>query len=355
MATRRPLLRTLAAAALPAAGASQFASALFGLRVASPAVVFLATLSLLPSKSLSPPSPSPITTVVIQSRVHRRSLILVLLSLVAFSFLVDGLAYVLYAVLNGVWRPGTGLELAALLGLIAYAALAALGTYKDVNNIEIWSCKPVKAAIFIALVLDIAQVVLLVLSIQASGEYNRSLFAFLILHPDSGHICGNFKLSMCIPESIHFFIPIIRVVILIPLFFVLFSPRVVYRPAESQSETAQAESAPLVGQSTLFLQEESHEAISGGESSKYGTFAAQAQPESNAVTTCPAVSECSSHFAPPLIRISLGQVRVIVGYLVAAQSLRPSFQGSHRELTWDSICPNLMHDLVSHLSHCSTS
>lgn len=170
MATRRSLLIRIAAASLPAAAASPLASALFGLRVASPAVVFLATLSLLPSKPLSPPSPSPITPVVVQSRLPRKSLILALLSLAALSFLVDGLAYVAHAVLNGVWTPSTGVELAALLGLVAYTALAALGAYKDVNNIEIWSRKRVKVAIFVALALDIAQVVLLALSVTTRGE-----------------------------------------------------------------------------------------------------------------------------------------------------------------------------------------
>lgn len=169
MATRRSLLLSIAAASLPALGASPLASAIFGLRVSSPAVVFLTTLSLLPFKPLSPPSPSPITPVVVQSRIPRKSLILSLLSLAALSFLVDGLAYVVHAVLHGVWTHGTGIELAAPLGLIAYAALAALGAYKDVNNIEIWSRKRVKAAIFLALALDIAQVVLLALSVKRGG------------------------------------------------------------------------------------------------------------------------------------------------------------------------------------------
>ncbi|KAF8441427.1 hypothetical protein L210DRAFT_3630098 [Boletus edulis BED1] len=259
MTTRRALLVRIAAASLPAAGASPFASALFDLRVASPAVVFLATLSLLPSKPLSPPSPSPITPVVVQSRVPRRSLILSLLSLAALSFLVDGLAYVVYAVLNGVWTPGTGVELAALLGLIAYAALAALGAYKDVNSIEIWSHKRVKIAILAALALDIAQVVLLALSVKR----------------DPKHICDTSKLSECIPQYLHFFTPLLRIFFLLPLFSVLFSPRVVYHPADSQPEMAEAESAPLVGQSDV----EGNEAVSGGESSKYGTFTARGQPE----------------------------------------------------------------------------
>lgn len=192
MTARQALLVGIAAASLPAAGASPLASALFGLRVSSPAVVFLATLSLLPSKPLSPPSPSPITPVVVQSRVPRKSLILSLLSLAALSFLVDGLAYVAYAVLNGVWTPGTGVELAAFLGLVAYTALAALGAYKDVNNIEIWSRKRVKAAIFVALALDIAQVVLL--SLFASRGEHRYAFA----SPECLFSSTNLRLELCL-------------------------------------------------------------------------------------------------------------------------------------------------------------
>ncbi|KAF9222607.1 hypothetical protein BS17DRAFT_783120 [Gyrodon lividus] len=274
MTTRRKLFLNIAAASMPAAGASVAATALFGVRVSSPTVVFLATLSLLPTKPLSPPSPSPITPVVLQSRVPRRALILALLSLAAVSFLLDGLAYVAYAVLNNVWRPSTGVELASVLGLIAYAGLAALGAYKDVNNIEIWSRKRVKTAIFVALALDVTQVILLAISAKAR---------------DPGRICNSPKLSKCIPETFHFFTPLIRVLFLFPLLFALFSPRVVYVPAESHLQTTESEDAPLVRQPSLLLQEEGNGSSSGGEGNKYGTFTPQAQTESGPALSAPEV------------------------------------------------------------------
>ena len=112
----------------------------------------------------------------------------------------------------------------------------------------------------------------------------------LILIPDLSQICDTSKLSRCIPETLHFITPLLRVIFLLPLFFVLFSPRVVYLPADSHPEIAEAESAPLVGQSNILLQEEGNETVSGGESSKYGTFAAQGQPEPSTVTVRPEVS-----------------------------------------------------------------
>lgn len=136
------------------------AAVLLGARVASPAVVFLATLSLISSKRLDHQTQSPITPVVVASRVPRRTLILVFLSISAFTFLADGLAYVVSVVLNKVWPKGTGIEIASVLGLLAYAGLAALGAWKDTRDDGIWNRSRVKVAIAIALALDIVQVVL---------------------------------------------------------------------------------------------------------------------------------------------------------------------------------------------------
>ncbi|KIO04474.1 hypothetical protein M404DRAFT_550650 [Pisolithus tinctorius Marx 270] len=212
-----------------ALGAS--AAALFAVRVSSPAVVLLTTLSLLYTKPLSPPSPSPITPVVVQSRVPRSTLILVLLSLSALSFLIDGLAYIAYAVFNKVWSLGTGIPLASLLGLVAYAGLAALGAWKDINNVQVWFLTRVKLAIAIALALDIAQVVL----------------ALTTNTRDRAHFCSSPKLSKCIPDIFHLLTPCLRVLFLFTLLLALNSPRVTYINAERQPEleTAGEENTPL--------------------------------------------------------------------------------------------------------------
>lgn len=230
------------------------ATALFAVRVSSPAIVFLTTLSLLYTKPFPSPSPSPITPVVVQSRVPRTTLILVLLSLSALSFLIDGLAYIAYAVFNRVWSLGTGIPLASVLGLVAYAGLAALGAWKDINNVQVWFLTRVRLAIAMALALDITQVAL-TLSINAR---------------DRAHLCSNPKLSKCIPDIFHLLTPCLRAVFLFTLLLVLNSPRITYNHVERQPEPE------AVGEENTPLQEDGPAA----ESSKYGTFTTQDQCES---------------------------------------------------------------------------
>jgi hypothetical protein len=141
--------------------APELSLAVFIIRVVSPALVFLATLSLIFNRAPSPTSPSPITSVVVATRVPRRALVLSLLSLASFTFLLDGLTFVVYAVLTKSWPQNTGIEINAIVGIVAYSGLAAFGTWKDVHDVPVWSLKRVKIAIAIALLLDIVHVVLL--------------------------------------------------------------------------------------------------------------------------------------------------------------------------------------------------
>ena len=135
--------------------------ALFAIRIASPAIVFLSTLSLLFSRAPSPTSPSPITSVIVANRIPRRALILFFLSLSSLTFLLDGLSFVVYAVLDKVWARTTGIEPNTIVGIVAFSGLAALGTWKDLHGVPVWSLKRIKAAIGLALLLDIAHVILL--------------------------------------------------------------------------------------------------------------------------------------------------------------------------------------------------
>jgi hypothetical protein len=133
---------------------------LFVLRILSPSLVLLATISLITIRPLPPPSPSPITSVVVASRIPRRAVILSCLSFSSFTYLLDGLAFVLYAVINKYWPQHTGIDINSLIGLVAFSGLAALGSWKDVNGVDVWSLNRLKIAIFLSLVLDLAQAVL---------------------------------------------------------------------------------------------------------------------------------------------------------------------------------------------------
>ncbi|KAG1807748.1 hypothetical protein EV424DRAFT_227037 [Suillus variegatus] len=253
------------------------AAVLLGARVASPAVVFLATLSLISSKRLDHQTQSPITPVVVASRVPRRTLILVFLSISAFTFLADGLAYVVSVVLNKVWPKGTGIEIASVLGLLAYAGLAALGAWKDTRDDGIWNRSRVKVAIAIALALDIVQVVLSLMRID--------------LH----HICTS-PIRSCVPNLLHGVLPLARVLALLPLLVALFFPRVVYLSAQSHGYTEEVdETAPLISQhvphQSLLLQPEDADPDGPSSAAKYGTFTSRSGPTTRCASPVPGVRE----------------------------------------------------------------
>ncbi|EJF58200.1 hypothetical protein DICSQDRAFT_110500 [Dichomitus squalens LYAD-421 SS1] len=219
---------------------------LFLLRVLSPSIVLLSTLSLLfkrPSVPTQPQAPSPITSVVVATRTHRRALIYAFLSLTSLTFLLDGFAFVVYAVVNKDWPAFTGLEVNAVAGVLAFAGLAALGAWKEVKGVDVWSLNRLKIGIFGALALDIAQVVLLALAIP------RPLSTVYLLH---------------------LAFPSFRVLLLVPLLFALVFPRIAYVPVEAQDEETPTDTS-------LLLPAQDAAAPSAGlslspEASKYGTF-----------------------------------------------------------------------------------
>ncbi|KAL7281143.1 hypothetical protein ACG7TL_004451 [Trametes sanguinea] len=203
---------------------------LFILRVLSPSIVFLATLSLLFVRPPPPQtSPSPITAVVVATRL---------------TYLLDGLTFVVWAVIRKTWPALTGLEVNAVVGLVAFAGLAALGGWKEVRGVDVWSLARFKHAIVFSLGLDIAQVVLLALAIP------RPFTTVYLLH---------------------LAFPAFRVLLLVPLFFALLFPRITYVPVETADEEAPTDTS-------LLLPAQAAAATSAGlsplsaEASKYGTF-----------------------------------------------------------------------------------
>ncbi|TFK75330.1 hypothetical protein BDN72DRAFT_954958 [Pluteus cervinus] len=229
---------------------------LFLVRVISPALVLLATLSLITARPQPPSEPSPITSVVVANRVPRRALILSLLSLSALTFFLDGFTFVIYAVLDKTWPQHTGIDVNSLVGLIGFAGLAAYGTWKGVNGVDVWGLKRVKTAIAAALALDITLVVLLGFSIRHD-------------HP---HIPED-PLHVPLQVLLHFTFPAFRILLLVPLLVSLSVPLVVYTPVRQENNLVE----PIPTQSSFLIPTElghpSSNGLSlGADASKYGTF-----------------------------------------------------------------------------------
>jgi hypothetical protein len=134
--------------------------ALFLLRVISPSVVLLTTISLLTARPSPSPTTSPITPVTVATRVPRQGLILSCLTFSSFIYLLDGLAFAIYAVINKYWPQCTGMEINAIIGLVAFSGLAALGSWKEVHGVDVWLLRRLRFSIFLSIVLDATQVAL---------------------------------------------------------------------------------------------------------------------------------------------------------------------------------------------------
>ncbi|KAJ6593694.1 hypothetical protein B0H19DRAFT_31568 [Mycena capillaripes] len=223
--------------------------ALFVLRVLSPALVCLSTLSLLSASPSPPPSPSAITRVVVPTVIPRRALILCLLSLAALTFLLDGLIFVVYAVIDKTWPQSTGIEYNAVLGLVAFAGMAALGAWQDIRGVDVWSMKRIKLAVATSSAIDIVLVFLIAKTL---------------------HFDGGSRLPIA-HASIAIIFPSFRVLAGAILVAALASPRIVYK-AVSQDEDEEAAATdssfllppPSTGLSPL--------SALPADSTKYGTF-----------------------------------------------------------------------------------
>jgi ATP-binding cassette subfamily B (MDR/TAP) protein 6 len=118
--------------------------------------------------------------------VPRRALILTLLSLVASTYLLDGLFFVVYAVLDNDWPRHSGIPINTVTGLVAFSGLAALGAWKEIHGVEVWLLRRVKVAIAAGLALDISLAVMLALHIRQGPSCelpsNSNLTSYLSIH-----------------------------------------------------------------------------------------------------------------------------------------------------------------------------
>lgn len=117
-----------------------------------------------------PTSPSPITAVVVSSTSPRRALLLTLFLFAAFTYLLDAIIVFVYWASRGFrqsyfvqWR---GIELADVAGFLAYASIIIIASWKDRRGIDLWLRKRLKAWVLLAIALDIAYLVLLILCVR---------------------------------------------------------------------------------------------------------------------------------------------------------------------------------------------
>jgi len=144
----------------------------FILRVLSPFLALVTTISLLFQQPQPARSPSVITSVVIANFIPRRASILSLLSLVSISYFLDGITFVISTILDKVWPRHTGIEINTVIGVAAFAGLAALGAWKDVSGAKVWTLRRIKVAVTLALLLDASLVVLIGLKIRDERNGN---------------------------------------------------------------------------------------------------------------------------------------------------------------------------------------
>jgi ATP-binding cassette subfamily B (MDR/TAP) protein 6 len=228
---------------------------ILALRVLSPSLLLLTTLSILPTKPAPPSTQTDITPVVVATHVPRRAVILATLSLAALTYFLDGFSLVVYAVLEKSWPSKTGIDVNAIIGLAGFAGLAALGSWKDIHGVDVWFMKRFKWSIFISLGLDIALVTLLGLVLQHDTI-------------NAPHIPER---SIVLRDLIHFALPAFRVLLLIPLLGSLLYPRRVYRAVALQADVVPTASS-------ILIRSEQGNLTSGlappdsVDSSKYGTF-----------------------------------------------------------------------------------
>jgi ABC-type transport system involved in Fe-S cluster assembly fused permease/ATPase subunit len=227
---------------------------IFLARVLSPSFVLLIGLTLFFAKPTPPRSPSEITPVVVANPVPRRAVILSLLSLAALSYFLDGLAFVVFAILDHDWPKHTGIPINTITGLIAFSGLAALGTWKDIHGLHVWLFRRIKIAVAFSLAADISLTLFLASSLRD----------------------GNPSHVFTIRALVHVVFPAFRVLVLLPLFGALSSPRIIYTPTQAYRDVEE----PIPSVSSFLLPHDRVPHSSTGlntgsinsESSKYGTF-----------------------------------------------------------------------------------
>lgn len=132
-------------------------------QILSPALVLLVALSLLFVRPLAaqPASPSPVVSVVVASRIPRRTPILLLLSLISATYFLDGLSFVFFTVFTKQPLHFAASEASAITGVLAFSGLAILGAWKELQGVKVWLLKRIHNVIAVALTLDVTLLILI--------------------------------------------------------------------------------------------------------------------------------------------------------------------------------------------------
>ncbi|THH03982.1 hypothetical protein EW145_g5852 [Phellinidium pouzarii] len=250
---------------------------LFVVRLAFPVALLATSLSLLTQKRAhAPGSHSPITSVVVAVTTPRRSLILSILSLVALTYFLDGFALVLHSVLSKTWHgtpshewwksQWSGLDVEAVVGLLASGLLAIVGVWKESQGLAIWTMKRPKFWAVLAVVGTTIEVALIALSVNIYTKPS----------PEIPELPRSTKFL----ALLHSLFPLFRLLVLIPLYPVLALPRMNYVPVSEVHQTdngvisvASAEETSLlvpVGETSLASRGLNASAANG--QLAYGTF-----------------------------------------------------------------------------------
>jgi hypothetical protein len=143
---------------------------LFASRIASPTLLLFVVLSLFTLRKASPPDATPITAVIVPVLTPRRSLILTLVSIATLTYLCDATVVILRAVVGHTWEGSDptwkGIEVADVLGFIAFGGLNIVGSWRDAKGIRVWESTRLKFYAVAAVLFEIAHVTLLALSVK---------------------------------------------------------------------------------------------------------------------------------------------------------------------------------------------
>ncbi|KAG6862313.1 hypothetical protein C0995_016011 [Termitomyces sp. Mi166 len=269
----------------------------FIIKVVSPTFVLLSTLSLL---FIHPPvsvSPSPITSVVVATNVPRRAFILTFLSLTSFTFFLDGLTFTVQTVINKYWPRHSGTEINSFVGLVAFAGLAVIGSWKDIQGVHVWTLTRIKLSVLAALLLDLALATLLGLRIRVSRN-------------DDPHIPEIPRSSIPIVPLLYFIFPVLRVLLLVPLLGALLTPRTVYTtlPTDEDIEVPTPTASSFLLPPGVNPQSSQLSALQN-DSTKYGTFQTvrsnlqRSVPATRAATPAPSTGPDSKADTKPEISL----------------------------------------------------